>query len=59
MLAPEPGEPLMLYIVATTEVVSMVLVIEWPKPGQPQALKGAPTTGSRFQDPDPVEGRRD
>jgi bacterioferritin-associated ferredoxin len=28
MVVPEPGEPLLLYIVATSEVVSMVLVIE-------------------------------
>jgi hypothetical protein len=32
MVAPESGEPLMLYIVARTEVVSMVLAVEWPKP---------------------------
>jgi hypothetical protein len=53
MVAPEPGEPLLLYIAATAEVVSMVLVVEQPEPQQPQALKGAPTTGSRSQDPDP------
>jgi hypothetical protein len=28
MVAPEPGEPLLLYITATAEVVSMVLVAE-------------------------------
>jgi hypothetical protein len=32
MVAPEPGEPLLLYIVATSEVVSMVLVTERPNP---------------------------
>jgi hypothetical protein len=32
MVAPEFGEPLMLYIVARTKVVSMVLAVEWPKP---------------------------
>jgi hypothetical protein len=46
MVSPEPGEPLLLYIAATTEVVSMVLVIEQPKPKKPQALKGAPTARS-------------
>jgi hypothetical protein len=28
MVAPEPGEPLLLYIAATSEAVSMVLVAE-------------------------------
>jgi hypothetical protein len=46
MVAPEPGEPLLLYIIATTEVVSMVLVMKWLKPQQPQALKGAPAARS-------------
>jgi hypothetical protein len=47
MVALEPSEPLLLYIVATTEVVSMVLVVELLEPQQPQALKGAPIVGSR------------
>jgi hypothetical protein len=47
MVAPEPDEPLLLYIAATIEVVSMVLVAEPPEPNQPQALKGAPAVGSR------------
>jgi hypothetical protein len=34
MVALEPGEPLLLYIVATTEVVSMVLVAKWSGPHQ-------------------------
>jgi hypothetical protein len=46
MVALEPGKPLLLYIVATTDVVSKVLVIEWPDPKQPQALKGAPAARS-------------
>jgi hypothetical protein len=46
MVALEPGEPLLLYIMATIEVVSMVLVTEWPEPRQPQTLKGAPAVGS-------------
>jgi hypothetical protein len=53
-VAPEPGEPLLLYIAATTELVSLVLVIEWLEPQQPQVPKGAPTIGSGSQDPDPV-----
>jgi hypothetical protein len=32
MVAPEPGEPLLLYIVAIVEAMSMVLVIELLKP---------------------------
>jgi hypothetical protein len=32
MVALEPGEPLLLYIMATAEVVSMVLVAERPEP---------------------------
>jgi hypothetical protein len=45
MVAPEPGELLLLYITATSEVVSVVRVVEQLEPNQPQALKGAPTTG--------------
>jgi hypothetical protein len=59
MMDPELGEPLMLYIMATVEVVSMVLVTERPEPKQPQVLKGALTAESRSQDPDPIEGPRD
>jgi hypothetical protein len=59
MVALEPSEPLLLYVTAIAEVVSMVLVTERSKPKQPQALKGAPTAGSRSQDPDPAEGPRD
>jgi hypothetical protein len=43
----------------TTEVVSMVLVAERPKPKQPQALKGASIVGPGSQDLDPAEGPRD
>jgi hypothetical protein len=59
MVAPEPGEPLLLYITATTEVMTMVLVAERPEPKQPLELKGAPAVGSGSQDLDPVEGSRD
>jgi hypothetical protein len=56
MVALEPGEPMLIYFAATTEVVSMVLVAEQSKPKQPQALKGAPITRFGSQDPDPREG---
>jgi hypothetical protein len=59
MVALEPGEPLLLYIVAIADVVSMVLVAEQSKPKQPRALKGTPVVGSGSQDPDPAEGPRD
>jgi hypothetical protein len=32
MVAPEPGEPLLLYIAAISKAVSMVLVTERPDP---------------------------
>jgi hypothetical protein len=59
MVSLEPGEHLLLYIVAKAEVVSMVLVTEWPGPKQPQALKEAPVAGSGSQDLDPAEGPQD
>jgi hypothetical protein len=59
MVALEPGEPLLLYIMATTEVMSMVLVAERPEPKQPRTLKRAPVAGSRSQDPDPTKGSHD
>jgi hypothetical protein len=55
MVASEPGEPLLLYITATAEVMSMVLIAEWSEPQQPQVPKGAPTVNSRSQDLDPTE----
>jgi hypothetical protein len=58
MVAPEPGEPLLLYIAVTTEAVSMVLVMERPEPQQPQVPKGASASGSRSQDLEPTEGPR-
>jgi hypothetical protein len=54
IVALEPGEPLLLYIAATTEVVSMVLVIEQPEPPQPQETKEAYTNGSGSQGPEPA-----
>jgi hypothetical protein len=39
MVAPKPTEPLQLYIAATVEAVSMVLVTERPEHPQPQETK--------------------
>jgi hypothetical protein len=36
MVAPEPREPLVLYIATTVEAVSTVLVVERPEPCQHQ-----------------------
>jgi hypothetical protein len=46
MVAPEPGEHLLLYTTAIVEVVSMVLITERLVPKQPQALKRAPAARS-------------
>jgi hypothetical protein len=51
MVAPEPGEPLLLYIAATSEAVSMVLVAERPGPHGLQELGSSSATGSGSQDP--------
>jgi hypothetical protein len=59
MVALEPGEPLLLYVMATGEVVIMVLVTERPELQQPHVPKGDPIAGSRSQDPDPTEGSGD
>jgi hypothetical protein len=54
MVAPEPGEPLLLYITATAKAVSMVLVTERPEPTQPQETKETSVNGSGSQGPKPV-----
>jgi hypothetical protein len=54
MVALKPGEPLLLYITTITEAVSMVLVIERPKPPQPQETKETSVNGSGSQDLEPV-----
>jgi dsDNA-binding SOS-regulon protein len=46
MVAPEPSEPLLLYIAATTDAVSMVLVAERPEPHQHQEPKAEEVAGS-------------
>jgi hypothetical protein len=51
MVAPEPGEPLLLYIVATSEAVSMVLVAERPDPHTLHELGSSSADGSGSQDP--------
>jgi hypothetical protein len=55
MVAPEPGEPLLLYIAATSEAVSMVLVTERPGPHDLHELGSSSTDGSGSQDPGPAE----
>jgi hypothetical protein len=55
MVAPEPGEPLLLYIVATSEDVSMVLVAEQSDPHGLHELGSSSTDRSGSQDPGPVE----
>jgi hypothetical protein len=67
LVAPEPGEPLYLYIAAAFEAVSMVLVAErvaqQPQGSQqvPPGEGGGPTTttlteGQEFEDPGPTTG---
>jgi dsDNA-binding SOS-regulon protein len=51
MVALEPGEPLLLYIAATSEVMSMVLVAERPDPHGLQELGSSSEDRSRSQDP--------
>jgi hypothetical protein len=55
MVAPEPGELLLLYIAATSEAVSMVLVIEGSDPHALHELRSSSADGSGFLDPRPVE----
>jgi hypothetical protein len=55
MVAPEPGEPLLFYIVATSEAVSMVLVTERLDPHGLHELGSSSADGSGFQDPGPAE----
>jgi hypothetical protein len=58
MVAPKPGEPLLLYITAISEVVSMVLVVERPEPPQPQETKEASANGSGSQNLKPAGSPR-
>jgi hypothetical protein len=58
MVAPEPGEPLLLYITATSEAVSMVLFAERPDPHSTHEFEGSLADGSGSQDPRTVEEPR-
>jgi hypothetical protein len=46
MVVPEPREPLLLYIAATSEAVSMVLVAERPDPHALHELQSSSVDGS-------------
>jgi hypothetical protein len=54
MVAPELGEPLLLYIAATAEAVSMVLVAERPEPLAAHEHESSPASGSGSRDPGPA-----
>jgi hypothetical protein len=54
MVSLEPGEPLFLYVTATIEAMSMVLVAERPEPPQPQKTKETSTDGSGSQVSEPA-----
>jgi hypothetical protein len=47
LVAPEPEEPLYLYIAAASEAVSMVLVVERPAPESQEPEGSGPATGVR------------
>jgi dsDNA-binding SOS-regulon protein len=53
MVAPEPREPLLIYIAVTANAVSMVLVTECPEPRQHQELKAEEAPGSQHPEPPP------
>jgi hypothetical protein len=55
MVAPELSEPLLLYIAATSEAMSMVLVAERPDPHSLHELRSSSANGSGSQDPGPPE----
>jgi hypothetical protein len=54
MVAPKPGEPLLLYITAIAKAVNMVLVTERSEPPQPQETKETSVNDSGSQDPEPA-----
>jgi hypothetical protein len=49
LVALEPSEPLLLYIVTTVDAVSMVLVVERPEPHQHQEPKAEEALESKPQ----------
>jgi hypothetical protein len=54
VVAPEPGEPLLLYIAATVEAVSMVLVAERPDPLATHEHGSSSASGSGSRGPGPA-----
>jgi hypothetical protein len=54
VVAPEPGEPLLLYIAATAEAVSMVLVVERSEPLAAHEHGSSSASGSGSRDPGPA-----
>jgi hypothetical protein len=58
MVAPGPGEPLLLYIVATSDAMSVVLVAERPNPQSTHELGSSSADGSGSQHLGPVEEPR-
>jgi hypothetical protein len=55
MVAPESGEPLLLYIAATVEAMSMVLVAERPDPLATHEHGSSSASRSGSRDPGPAE----
>jgi dsDNA-binding SOS-regulon protein len=58
IVAPEPREPLLLYVATTAKAMSMVLVAERPEPPQPQETKEASANGLGSQDSEPAGSPR-
>jgi hypothetical protein len=58
MVAPEPGEPLPLYVMTTTEAISMVMVVERPEPHPHKKTKVTYAAGSGSLDPGPTKGMK-
>jgi dsDNA-binding SOS-regulon protein len=58
LVVPERGEPLLLYIAATSEAMSMVLVTERPGPHDLHELGSSSADGSEPQDPGHTEEPR-
>jgi hypothetical protein len=54
MVALEPGEPLLLYVTAMADAISMELVTERPETLLTLASKGVAASGSGSQDPKPT-----
>jgi hypothetical protein len=54
MVAPKPGEPLLLYVTAMADTISMELVTERLETLLPLASKGVAASGSGSQDPKPT-----